>query len=176
MSLIGYSLADMLPAYPGKDEAYLDQLMRDTAHSFDRHVVPYGLLGTQPCVSEYFNVHPGGFRSNGNSQPWPPDQGRTNIFFFGGSTTVGYGLEDGHTIPAQLQCSLNAAGVECEVYNFGAGSYASRHEALRFLDLLDQDFKPDYVIVLDGNNDSVFGLGHRALVDSLNTLYLHEKH
>lgn len=175
MRLADYSLADLLPAYPGKDEAYVDHLLRDTALPSNRFVMPYGLLGTQPCSSQYFNVHPGGFRSNGRYQPWPPDHDKINIFFFGGSTTIGYGIEDGQTIPAQLQRSLDTEGVKCEVYNFGAGAYATRHAALRFLDLLDQDIVPDYAIVLGGYNDSIFGLGHRALVGLFDMLFQHER-
>lgn len=137
MKLVGYSLGDMLPAYTDKDEAYLDHLWRDTANASNRFVMPYGLLGTKPCNSRYFNIHPGGFRSNGSSQPWPPDDTKVNIFFFGGSHTITYGIEDEQTIPAQLQFSLESAGVQCEVYNFGSGSYGSRHGALFFLDLVD---------------------------------------
>lgn len=175
MNLVGYSLADMLPAYPGKDETYINQVWQDTAHASDRFVKAYGLLGTTPCSTQYFNVRPGGFRSNGSDQPWPPDREKLNIFFFGGSTTMGYGLEDGDTIPAHFQRSLAAEGLECVVYNFGAGSYASRHLAMNFLDLVDQGIKPDYAIFLDGLNDSLFGLGHRVLVNLLDTLFQHER-
>ena len=175
MRLVGYSRADMLPAYPGKTEAYLDHLWRDTGNASNRFVMPYGLLGTKACNSRYFNVHPGGFRSNGRQQPWPPDDTRVNIFFFGGSHTIAYGLEDEQTIPAQLQCNLESSGVQCEVYNFGGGSYGSRHTALLFLDLVDRGITPDHAVFLDGHIDSVYGLGQLSLVDLLDTLFQNER-
>lgn len=175
MRLIGYSLADMLPAYPEKDEGYLDQLLRDSALALNRPVIPYGLLGIHPCRSRYFNVNEHGFRSNGGPQPWPPDRGKVSIFFFGGSTAVGFNVEDGQTIPAQLQCCLESGGAPCEVYNFGSGNYTSRHDTLRFLDLLDRGFVPDYAIFLDGYNDGQYALGNRELVNLLDSLYQREK-
>ena len=175
MRLLGYDLPDMLAAFPGKDVTYLDQVLCDTAHASNRYVMPYGVLGVSACASKYFNVHPAGFRSNGEAQPWPPDPNQISIFFFGGSTTLGYCIEDSQTIPAQLQRKLVASGIAAQVYNFAAGSYTIRHESLRLLDLVDRNIVPDYVIFLDGNNESVLGLGPQALVDALDQLYQYEK-
>lgn len=175
MRLIGYSLTDMLPAYPGRDERYVDQLLRDCALALSRPVMPYGLLGIHPCRSQYFNVSDGGFRASGQPQPWPAEAGRTTVFMFGGSSTVGFNVEDAQTIPAQLQPRLAASGADCEVYNFGSGNYTSRHEALRFLDLLDQGIVPDVAVFLDGYNDCHYAYGNQELVDALDLLYQREK-
>ncbi len=175
MSLAGYSLPDMLPAYPGKDEAYLDQLLHDNDFSLNRPLISYGLLSVCPCRSRYFNITEHGFRSNGREQPWPPHRKKAIVFFFGGSTTLGLYLEDHQTIPAQLQRILEAKGMSCEVYNFGSGSYTSRHDMLRFLDLLDQGIVPDRAIFLDGLNDCYYTLGNLELVQALNELYQAEK-
>jgi hypothetical protein len=175
MRLVGYSLADMLPGYPGKDEAYLDDLLRDNALSLSRPVMPYGLLGVHACTSRYFNVSAHGFRSSGQAQPWPPREAQKSIFFFGGSTTLGVGLEDGQTVPAKLQRRLHEAGHQCQVYNFGSGNYTSRHELLRFLDLLDGGITPDIAVFLDGFNDSVYAFGNPHLVNLLDSLYQREK-
>ena len=175
MRQIGYDLPDMLAAYPGKDAAYLDQVLHDTAHASDRSVMPYGVLGVRACSSKYFNIHAGGFRCNGETQAWPPDPNKISIFFFGGSTTLGYCLEDSQSIPAHFQRKLTAQGVDAQVYNFAAGSYTIRHESLRLLDLIDRGIEPDYAIFLDGNNESVLGLGPQAFVDALDQLYQFEK-
>ena len=175
MRLVGHTYADMLPAYPGHDATYLDELLRDNARALTRPVIPYGLLGINPCQSRYFNVEEGGFRSNGISQPWPPAKDKTNIFFFGGSTTVGFNTEDHETVPANLHRMFTAADLPYEIYNFGSGNYTSRHEFLRFLDLLDQGIRPDYAIFLDGYNDSYYAFGNTELVAVLDWLYQREK-
>ena len=61
------------------------------------------------------------------------------------------------------------------VYNFGSGNYTCRHEVLRFLDLIDHGYRPDYVIFLDGYNDSLYALGQYELVHALDALYQNEK-
>lgn len=175
MALVGYSIGDLLPAYPGKCETYVDQLLRANSLSLNRPVTSYGLLGISPCASQHFNMTEHGYRSNGSAQPWPPAADRTNIFFFGGSTTMGFNVEDGQAIPANVHRKLRSAGVHCEVYNFGCGGYKARHEALRFLDLLDHGVVPDYAVFLDGLNDCYEALGNRFLVDTLNTLYQAER-
>lgn len=175
MALLGYGLADMLPAHPGKDLTYVDQVMRDSALALSRPVIPYGLLGIHEARSPYFNLSAHGFRWAGEAQPWPPAPTAINVFFFGGSTTLGFNVEDGDTVPSLLRRHLKIFNPAIEVYNFGCGNYASRHEALRFLDLLDNGFKPDLAVFLDGYNDSFYGLGNRALVDVLDRLYQSEK-
>ena len=175
MRQVGYTTADVLSAFPGKDEAYVEQLLLDTARITDRTVISHGILGLKPCESRYFNITEPGFRSRGMAQPWPPSKKKINIFFFGGSATLGAMLEDDQTIPAMLQCYLAKSGVECEVYNFGCTSYASRHEALRFLELLDNDFIPDYALFLDGNNDGVYALGTPNMVTFFDAAFQLEK-
>lgn len=177
MESVGYSLDDMLPPFPGKDNLYLDELLRDSALALNRPVIPYGLLGIYPCQSAYFNISRQGYRLNAEKQPWPPSQDRINIFFFGGSTTLGFNIEDRQTIPAVLGRKLNAGGgkKKIEIYNFGSGNYTARHEFLRFLELLDNNFIPDYVIFLDGYNECFNALGNRELVEVLNDLYQREK-
>lgn len=175
MKLVGYSLADMLPAYPGKDERYLDRLLRDNALALSRPVIAYGLLGIHPCRTRFFNVSEHGFRMSRPEQPWPPSREKKSVFFFGGSTALGFNIEDSQTIPARVQQMLESGGVPCEVYNFGSGNYTSRHEALRFLDLVDSGAVPDCAIFLDGYNDSYYAFGNRDLVRILDHLYQREK-
>jgi hypothetical protein len=165
----------MLVAYPGKDQTYLEEMLADNALSLSRPVIPYGLLGIQPCTSRYFNLSEHGFRSIGRTQPWPPRQDKHNIFFFGGSTTLGFNQEDSEAIPAHLQRFLDRSDVHCEVYNLGSGNYTSRHEALLFLHLLDEEHIPGHAIFLDGYNECLYAFGNPDLVNALNELYQSEK-
>ncbi len=172
---IGYGLDDLLPAYPGKDVAYVDQVLRDNAYALSRPVIPYGMLGIHPTQTQYFNITGNGYRWIGEDQPWPPDPRVRNIFFFGGSTALGYNIEDRHTISFFLQRSLTKAGAAVQVYNFGSGNYSSRHAALSFLNLLDRGISPDIAVFLDGFNDSYYAFGYHALVNALDHLYQSEK-
>ena len=174
LSRVGYTLNDLLPAFPGKDARYVDELARDNAFCLSRPVLPYGLLGVHEHQSRYFNVGAHGARLNGRSQPWPPDPAKTNIFFFGGSTTLGILVEDGETVPANVERELRRS-LDVEVYNFGAGNYTLRHELLRLLDLADHELRPDLCIFLDGYNDAQYALGNYQLVEALDFLYQSEK-
>jgi len=175
MRQVGYKLTDMLPAYPGKDIEYLDSVLRDSAMTLNRPFRHYGLLGTYPCTTRHFNFTEHGFRSNGSEQPWPPSRETINIFFFGGSTTLGYNIEDSQTIPACLQKYLKENGCNVEIYNFGGGNYNSRHEFLSLLSLIDNGIYPDYAIFLDGYNECSVSSGSDKLILLLNNLYQQEK-
>ena len=171
----GYTLDNLLSAYPGKDVAYIDAMLRDNALFLERPVLPYGLLGTDPCVSSYCNVAEAGFRKIFREQVWPPPRDKKVIFCFGGSTTLGFCLEDRDTIASRLQELCDAEGLPIEVYNFGSGSYTSRHSALRLLTLVDQGIRPDIALFFDGFNDCYFAPGHQVLISTFDHLYRKEK-
>jgi len=173
MEGVGYGLADMLPAYPEKSIEYVDQVLRDNAHALNRPVIGHGLLGIYPCTSRYFNMTDAGYRSIGEEQAWPPNQDRKNVFLFGGSTMVGFNVEDQHTIAYFLQKFLQPHGYE--VYNFGCGSYYSRLELLWLMLLLERGDRPDITIFLDGCNDAFYAFGNPGLPNFLNDLYQGEK-
>lgn len=175
MALAGYGLDDLVPAFPGRTAAEIDRILRDNALALSRPVLPYGLLGIHPCQSRHFNVQPSGNRWIGRDQPWPPRRDRTSLFFFGGSTGLGYNVDDRDAVPALLQDEFDRRGIACDVYNFGSGNYASRHECLRLLALLDDGVVPDLAVFLDGYNDSYQGLGDAKLVEVLDALYQGEK-
>lgn len=175
MARVGYEMPDLLPAYPGRNLDYVDRVLRDNAAALSRPVLPYGLLGIHPYHSPTFNIDEYGFRTNGQSQPWPPNPEALTIFCFGGSTMLGANIEDRQTIPSRLQVYCDALGLNCEVYNFGYGSYTSRHELLNFVRLLDQGIVPDLAIFLDGYNEATLGFGNGILVKVLDGLYQAEK-
>jgi hypothetical protein len=170
---VGARLDDLLPAYPGLGVADIDALLRDSALALSRPLMPYGLLGVHPCRTAALNVHAAGFRDDGTGQAWPGTPGRKRLFMFGGSTTFGFNVADGDTVPARLGVRLRQSG--WEVYNFGSGSYTSRHEMLRLLALLDQGIRPDLALFLDGYNDAFYAFGNPRLVEALDGLYQSEK-
>jgi len=170
----GYSLSDLLDAYPNCSLKYLDEMLADSSYGQSRPVISYGLLSIYPCKSKYFNISKYRFRINGKMQPWPPERDKISIFFFGGSAALGINIEDKHTIPARLQTILEKI-YPCEVYNFACSSYTLRHEMLRFLDIIDQKIIPDYVVFLDGYNDCYETLNNRVLINALDLYYQTQK-
>ena len=85
MELASYGVADMLPAFPGKDIDYVQSVLEDNALCLNRPVISYGLLAIDPCLSEHFNISEHGFRTVGQIQPWPVPKDMKAIFIFGGS-------------------------------------------------------------------------------------------
>jgi hypothetical protein len=107
----------------------------------------------KPRKGKFVNVSEQGARCNN------PDQtsciakgGRGEIWVFGGSTTFGYGVKDNETIAANLGRLLP----EYHIINFGAGSYYSTIERIRFENLLAELPPPKAAIFIDGLNDFYF--------------------
>ena len=110
-------------------------------------------------TGKYVNVSSKGFRLNGLNDPKNdllknksnenfPNQNL--IYFFGGSTSFGYGVRDNETIPAQLEKEL----LNSDVVNFGRGYYYSSQENDLLEELLKfKASKPDLIIFLDGVNE-----------------------
>jgi hypothetical protein len=113
-----------------------------------------------PSSGQYVNVSEGGYRSNRSAGPWPPRPDAFNVFFFGGSTTFGYGIRDDETIPSVLQDLLASRGCGgvVHVYNFGRGYYYSSQEQILLMRLLARGFIPQLAVFLDGINESRWGV------------------
>ena len=173
MDGFGYGMEDLLSAFPGRNIDYVTQVQRDNSNALSRPVIPYGLLGAHQCSSRYFNVGEHGMRLSQIPQAWPPTTAQTNIFVFGGSTVVGYYVEDAHTIPSLLQEKLRNDNFA--VYNLGGGNYTSRMAVLRFLLALENKFIPHIAIFLDGYNDCFYALADPPIVGVLDQLYQEEK-
>jgi hypothetical protein len=75
-----------------------------------------------PRKTKFINVNVYGLRQN-SIKPILMDELNNSIWFFGGSTTFGYGVTDQETIPAQLENLISA-----RVYNFGRGYFYSAQE------------------------------------------------
>jgi hypothetical protein len=111
--------------------------------------------------SRFVNVDEFGIRSNGR----PPHRPSIDdaIWFFGGSTTFGYGVADTETIPAQIEKILGAPTV-----NFGAAYFYSSHENLLLSQYLKAGYRPRAALFLDGINETC---DSSEYWDELATLY-----
>jgi hypothetical protein len=118
-----------------------------------------------PRKTRYVNVNEYGLRQN-STNTLIMQELSDSIWFFGGSTTFGYGVTDRETIPAQLEKLLKT-----RVYNFGRGYFYSAQENQLFRQYLKAGHRPRLAIFLDGINerctigvyqDSMKALFHKA--------------
>lgn len=154
-----YSIELLRSLYPGLPD---HEVIEKTRNPHGTGVVyePFIQVKTEPGIgwpsTGGAGVHEEGFRLIGPKQgPWPPDPSALVIFVFGGSTTVGSGVDDDETIPARLQVQLRerAAGRRIDVYNFGVPGFFSAVERVYFETLLVKGIIPDIAIFIDGYND-----------------------
>lgn len=159
--------------YPGKTRAEIESLVK--AHSAIRFIYePFAEHRHPQLTDPNLHIHDKGFRLVGRNQgPWPLDENALNIFVFGGSTTLGGGVADHETIPAQLQDVLRGgqSTKPINVYNFGVGSYFSTQEITLFQNKLREGLKPDIVIFIDGLNDFYFWNGESAVAGVYRNAY-----
>ena len=110
-----------------------------------------------PQKGKFINFTEAGFREIKNQGPWPPRHDYFNVFFFGGSTTMGTG-PDWTTIASYFQERLERgllAGKQVRVYNFGRAFYFSTQERILFQQLLLDGRIPDLAVFIDGLNEFV---------------------
>ena len=75
------------------------------------------------------------------------------ILCFGGSTMMGMGARDEHTIPALLACRLEALGHRVSVTNFGQLGHNSTQESITLQQLLKSGERIDIAVFYDGINE-----------------------
>ena len=153
---VAYGKARVLQAYPGQAEADVLAMLHETWDEVGprREYEALTEFKEAPFRGRYVNVDPAGFRAGKPQGPWPPDPANFNIFMFGGSTTFGYGVSDGETIPAAIQELLSKTPTRpVFVYNFGRGSYFSTQELMLYYSLLMKGSVPRVAIFLDGLNE-----------------------
>lgn len=114
---------------------------------------PWTGFRERPRAGRFVNIDPAGFRRAPDGVEL--DHAGARVFFFGGSTTFGYGVADGETIPARLEERLRARYPERDVrvFNFGRGHYFSGQELALLTRLLAEGQRPDLVLFLDGYNE-----------------------
>lgn len=133
--------------YAHLSQADVDDLWRVTLALRFRYAPAVGLVQDR-VASKFVNIDEYGVRSNGNGhRPFSAMQGAT--WFLGGSTTLGYGIADGETIPARLEAALARP-----VMNLGVRGHAAPAENRQLALYLRAGFRPAAAVFLDGINES----------------------
>jgi len=123
------------------------ELLRNTV-TIRYRFAPWVGMRERPTTSRFVNVDEYGIRSNGRPMGAMTAL-QDAIWFFGGSTTFGYGVADHESIPARLEATLGLP-----VINFGAAAFFSAQENLRLFQVLRYGYRPSRVVFLDGINES----------------------
>ena len=155
-----YPSVDFGPMYPGRSQKEIDQIQRECFNL--RYIyAPFVEFRPLPTCLSHVTVTPGGYRSSGTSQPWPPRQEDFVVFCFGGSTTFGYGVANQETTASHLQAILGRLWPDktIQAYNFGRGYYFSTQERILLEDLVLRGYVPQLAIFLDGLNDFCYWNG-----------------
>jgi hypothetical protein len=142
----GYSeLSDVARLnYAHMPAADVEELWRATMALRYRYL-PVAAFTEAPLASPFINIDEHGIRSNGVGEQRIDGA----VWFFGGSTTFGFGVADRETIPARLQSALGKP-----VLNFGVRAYNSALETRLLAHYLRLGFVPSKVLFLDGINEA----------------------
>lgn len=94
---------------------------------------------------------------NGERATWQPPPCDTcptrTVWMYGGSTTLGIGQRDEHTVASELARAAWADGVRLNVVNRGILGELQWEEAQRFAWDVEREPAPDAVVFLDGFNE-----------------------
>lgn len=101
----------------------------------------------KPRKSTYVNVNDAGFRSTSSPESFYAEL-EGAVWFFGGSTTFGYGVADDETVPVYL-----AEFMKKPVINLGRGYYFSEQENMLLAEFLRHGYRPSQVVFFDGLNE-----------------------
>lgn len=117
---------------------------------------PYVVWRELPHAEPGFTIGEDGRRSvTGASE----DPEAYEVFMFGGSTMIGWGVPDSLTIPSIMQNRLSCSmSVPVRVVNFGQQAYVGTQELIELMLQLRNGQTPDLVIFYDGINDTFSAL------------------
>ncbi len=139
--------------FPKLTQHQINELISDSRRILQEYD-SYTQFKEAPYKTRFVNVDSNGFRHSVNQGPWPPQRNDFVIFFFGGSTSFGYGVPDHETVSSHLQIILSQQlGIPVKVYNFGRAAYFSSQERILFQKLLVDGHVPDMAIFMDGVNE-----------------------
>lgn len=153
--------------FPQLSKQDVEQLIKDSRRIFQEYD-SFTQFREAPYKTRFVNVDLNGFRHSKNQSEWPPIKKDPVIFFFGGSTTFGYGVPDFETVPSHLQDILaNKMGGSVKIFNFGRANYFSSQERALFQKLLLDGHVPDLAIFMDGINEFILFNGEPAYTNEL---------
>lgn len=155
LEVAGYSINDLLPAFPGDGVEEVTTRMSDNRWRYARTVERFGYLGTRACQSRYFNITVDGHR-RGPSAASVDWQAHEVTACFGGSSTAGHNVGDHETWPYYLEHRLSQANPSARVVNWGAGNHTVMHASLALLHRCLQGQVPKTAIFSVGQNDCTY--------------------
>jgi hypothetical protein len=126
------------------DAKQAETIFREFSQLQTRYV-PYLVWQRAPFRGETITVGDDGDRWHRTSTESPV----THVRLFGGSTMWGKGVDDAHSIPAQLDSMEPTA----RVYNHGESAFVSRQGVERLINIVNQDDPIDVAVTYDGCND-----------------------
>jgi lysophospholipase L1-like esterase len=136
-------------AYAGADwsAAYFDEFRRAVRVDWR----PYVEWWQRPFRGAYVTIDERGLRPTPGEDEDGEDALR--ILCFGGSTMMGMGARDEHTIPAELARRLAGLGYPAAVTNYGQLGHNSTQEAIALQQLLKAGERIDVAVFYDGINE-----------------------
>jgi hypothetical protein len=158
-------------AYPHMSVAEIGRLLNETK-ALSYVYEPFTQFREAPCRGTYVNISSNGFRITQGQGPWPPSPDHYNVFVFGGSTTLGFGVADDEAVPSRLQEYLaRHSRKNVSVYNLGRVAYFSTQERVFLEQLLLAKHPPALAIFIDGLNDNIFRDGWPMYTDSMKEMF-----
>ncbi len=127
--------------------AYFDEFHRAVRVDWK----PYVEWWQRPVRGIHVTIDERGLRPTPGEADAPPDAIR--VLCFGGSTMMGMGARDGHTIPAVLARRLGELGYNVAVTNYGQLGHNSTQETIALQQLLKAGERVDIAVFYDGINE-----------------------
>jgi lysophospholipase L1-like esterase len=127
--------------------AYFDEFRRSVRVDWR----PYVEWWQRPCDGRYVTIDGRGLRPTPGEDA--ADPGAPRILCFGGSTMMGMGARDDHTIAALLARRLGAEGHPAAVVNYGQLGHNTTQEVITLLQLLKAGERIDVALFYDGVNE-----------------------
>ena len=127
--------------------AYFDEFHRAVRVDWK----PYVEWWQRPVRGIHVTIDERGLRPTPGEADAPADA--IHILCFGGSTMMGMGARDGHTIPAVLARQLGELGYKAAVTNYGQLGHNSTQETITLQQLVKAGERIDIVVFYDGINE-----------------------
>jgi lysophospholipase L1-like esterase len=127
--------------------AYFDEFRRAVRVDWK----PYVEWWQRPFRGAYVTIDERGLRPTPGEHA--ADAGALRILCFGGSTMMGMGARDGHTIPALIARRLAELGLRAAVSNYGQLGHNLAQEVITLQELLKAGARVDLALFYDGVNE-----------------------
>lgn len=112
----------------------------------------YNYWKVEPFNKKYININTDKTRKSWSLTK--KTKNKINIYFYGGSTTWGWGVRDNYTIPSLVGKHLyQDFGINSNIINYGMLGYVHSQEIVELYKTLRSHKVPDVVVFYDGLND-----------------------